>query len=133
MPDAEAVLFANEVFYRAFADKDLAAMEDLWSDGARVSCIHPGWGPIHGRDEVMETWAAIIENPDSPAILCRAAEASVYGEVAFVICYEQFGGDFLIATNVFVREGHVWKMVHHQAGPTSATPPEEEAGEGLVN
>ena len=133
MPDAEAVLFANEVFYRAFADRDLAAMDDLWSQNVQVSCIHPGWGSLRGREEVMESWTAIIENPDSPAILCRGGEASVYGETAIVICYEQFGNDFLIATNVFIREGHFWKMVHHQAGPTSATPPEDEGGGELVN
>ncbi|MFQ5786213.1 MAG: nuclear transport factor 2 family protein, partial [Alphaproteobacteria bacterium] len=31
----------------------------------------------------------------------------------------------LVATNVFVREGAAWKMVHHQAGPTAQTGPGE--------
>ena len=41
--------------------------------------------------------------------------------------YEQVGGGFLVATNWFAREGGAWRMIHHQAGPTSLTElPEEE-------
>jgi hypothetical protein len=43
-----------------------------------------------------------------------------------VICFEEIMNTFLVATNVFVREGRVWKMVHHQAGPTSAQPEIEQ-------
>jgi hypothetical protein len=66
MSDTDAVLFANEAFYRAFADRDEEAMEDLWSATAQVACLHPGWGPLFGRDDVMESWIAIIRNPVSP-------------------------------------------------------------------
>ena len=31
------VLFANEAFYRAFADRDMDAMEDLWAASAPAS------------------------------------------------------------------------------------------------
>ena len=31
MSDTDAVLFANEAFYRAFADRDEASMDDLWA------------------------------------------------------------------------------------------------------
>ena len=43
-----------------------------------------------------------------------------------MICFEEISGSFLIATNIFVREGGRWKMVHHQAGPTNATAPADE-------
>jgi len=123
MPDTDAVLFANEAFYQAFAERDVQAMEDIWSHVAPVSCIHPGWGAIFGREEVMQTWIAIIASEGSPPTLCRGARASVYGDTASVICFEEIGGNVHIATNIFVREGHIWKIVHHQAGPTSAAPP----------
>ena len=35
-------------------------------------------------------------------------------------------GNFLVATNVFVREGRLWKLVHHQAAPTSVRPQADE-------
>ena len=132
IPDADAVLFANEAFYRAFADRDPDAMDDLWSRTAPVSCIHPGWGVIFGRDEVMESWIAIISGAGTPRISCHGASASLYGDVAFVVCFEKFVDNVLIATNVFVREGQVSKMVHHQAGPTTAEPPTEAENEMYV-
>lgn len=129
MSERDAVLFANEAFYRAFADRDMNAMSEIWSARAAVVCIHPGWPPVSGREPVLRTWQAILGTPDSPRIACRAAQAHLGGEMAFVVCYEEIEGQYLIATNVFVREGGPWRMVHHQAGPTSGAPPEEEAGE----
>ncbi len=126
MPDTDAVLFANEAFYQAFAERDVEAMEDLWSREAPVSCIHPGWGVIFGREEVMRSWIALITSEGAPQITCHGAVASLYGDTAVVVCFETLGENVLIATNVFVREGHIWKIVHHQAGPTSAAPPPEE-------
>ena len=123
----EAVLFANDAFYSAFAERDMAAMEALWATEAPVAVIHPGWQALTGRDEVMESWQAILEGPNPPEITCHGASAHVCGDLAYVLCYEQVGGGFLVATNLFVREGGAWRMIHHQAGPTSLTElPEEE-------
>ena len=126
MADTEAVLFANEAFYRAFADRDLTAMDALWSRARKVCCIHPGWIPIFGRDEVMASWEAILGDAEAPDIGCDAARAHVLGGAAFVVCYESLGGGYLAATNVFVREGAVWKLVHHQAGPVPTPPPAQD-------
>lgn len=123
MSDAESVLFANEAFYRAFADRDIAAMDAAWSRTATVSCLHPGWGPIHGREPVMASWRAILSAPGAPAIRPLAPNATVLGDAALVICFESLGNAYAVATNVFVREGSLWKLVHHQAGPTNERPP----------
>ena len=103
-------------------------MDDLWASSDQVSCLHPGWGPLMGREDVVSSWMAIIRNPDSPPILCHDAHAHVYGDVAYVICFEEILGNFLVATNVFIREGRLWKMAHHQAGPTSVRPQIEGGG-----
>ena len=47
-----------------------------------------------------------------------------------VICFEEIAGQYLIATNIFVREGNDWKIVHHQAGPTAGQPDEGESDAG---
>ncbi len=120
MADEQTVLFVNEAFYQAFADGDLAAMDAVWAREAPVACIHPGWAALDGREAVMESWRAILDNENRPAIRCRAAKAHVLSGAAFVICYETIGQGVLVATNVFVREGRSWKMVHHQAGPTTS-------------
>lgn len=124
MSDLDAVLFANEAFYRAFADRDVDAMDDLWASTAPVCCIHPGWEAIYEREDVVESWRAILTGVTPPEINCVAPRVYFYGESAFVVCFEVIHGDHLIATNYFVREEGRWKMVHHQAGPTRAVMPE---------
>lgn len=134
MSDRDAVLFANEAFYLAFQARDMTAMEDTWAHSAPVTCIHPGWSMLVGRDSVLDSWRGIFEGGNAPDIECRAPQAFVYGDVANVLCFEDVGGGFLIASNTFVREGGRWRMVHHQAGATNGTPPpKEETPRGNVN
>lgn len=40
-----------------------------------------------------------------------------------MICFEKVEDQYLVASNIFVREGRGWKLSHHQAGPV-ATPPQ---------
>jgi ketosteroid isomerase-like protein len=123
--DEPTVRFANEAFYTAFLSRDLAAMDEVWSRRSTVTCVHPGWAPLIGRDRVMGSWQAILGNPQSPRIHCRDARVVLLGDIAYVVCYEELDkATFLVATNVFAREDGTWKLVHHQAG---AVPPPEEA------
>ncbi len=117
MSDAVAVLFANEAFYQAFADRDLAAMDSVWSREAPVTCIHPGWNPLSGRDAVMDSWQAILGDANAPAITCRNPGVQLFGDLAYVVCHESLSHGFLVATNIFVREDGPWRMIHHQAAP----------------
>ncbi len=123
MQDEAAVLFVNEEFYRAFAGHDIRAMDALWSRQSPVTCIHPGWEALSGRDTVMDSWAAILTSRTAPSIVCHTPRAFVFGTVAYVVCYESVDGGSLVATNVFVRENDGWKMVHHQAGASPARVP----------
>ena len=111
------VLAANAAFYRAFADRDVDAMDALWAQDARVACVHPGWQALHGRDAVMDSWRSILDSPDAPEIACSNASVHASGDTAFVVCVESLEGGRLVATNVFVREAGEWRMVHHHAGP----------------
>jgi ketosteroid isomerase-like protein len=116
MSDEAAVLFMNQAFYEAFSEHDIGAMDAIWSRQDPVSCIHPGWGTLAGRDAVMESWAAILSGPRAPAINCRSPSAFVFGRIAYVICYEELESIFMVATNVFAREDASWKLIHHHAG-----------------
>lgn len=122
----DKVLQANAAFYRAFAARDLAAMENLWAHRHEVACLHPGWGPLVERAAVMQSWRQILTNPGAPKVACAAPRVWMFGELAFVICFEALGADYLIATNIFAREDGEWRMVHHHAGPTTDRPREPE-------
>jgi ketosteroid isomerase-like protein len=111
------VLEANEEFYRAFAERDVDAMERLWAERHPVACAHPGWDVLDGREEVLRSWRGILGGAGAPSVSCSLAQAHVLGEVAFVTCHELLPGGRLAATNLFVREGGRWRMVHHQASP----------------
>ena len=115
---AEAeIAAANESFYAAFAGGDVGAMDVVWARAHPVTCIHPGWNVLSGREAVMESWEAILSNPEQPRIVAGGAQVQVLGEVAIVTCRELVAGNPLAATNIFVREDGRWRMVHHHAGP----------------
>ncbi len=116
MDEHDAVLLANAAFYRIFAEGDAPAMDALWAKRAPVACIHPGWTALSGRERVMQSWREIFHS-GPPPIRCSDARAHLYGEVAVITCCEAIDGGVLAATNIFVREGGDWRMVHHQAGP----------------
>jgi hypothetical protein len=116
MTDHDAVLAANLEFYRAFAARDLPAMDALWARRAPVACLHPGWTALKDRGAVIESWAGILSNPDAPSIACFDEQVFLYGEVALVLCEEELAGGTLAASNFFVREDGVWRIAHHQAG-----------------
>ena len=51
MPEHAAVLFANDVFYLAFANQDFEAMQSIWAAKTPVTCIHPGWDVLSDRED----------------------------------------------------------------------------------
>jgi len=116
MTDQDTVLAANLEFYRAFAARNLAAMDALWAREAPVACLHPGWTALKDRDAIMESWAGILSNPNAPRIACYDEQAFVYGDAALVLCEEELEGGTLAASNFFVRENGAWRMAHHHAG-----------------
>lgn len=117
MSEEQAVLDANQAFYKAFAARDMAAMERIWALEASVCCIHPGWAPLMGRAQVIESWAAIISDPGAPEISCGETNAVLYQHCALVVCREYLPLGQLLASNLFVLENGDWRLVQHHAGP----------------
>jgi ketosteroid isomerase-like protein len=113
--DEAAILEANDAFYSAFANRDAAAMADLWAREAPVACTHPAWTVLTGRADVIKSWQGILGNPDAPTIEARNAVVQRHGDVALVLCREIVQGSPMEATNVFVREDGTWRMTHHHA------------------
>lgn len=118
----DEVRAANDAFYRAFRERDLAAMDALWATQAPVACLHPGMDALIGREQVMGSWRGILAHPDAPKLECSSVHVFVLGDAAYVTCHEGTPGSraTLVATNVFMREAGGFRMVCHQAGPLSA-------------
>jgi ketosteroid isomerase-like protein len=122
----DAILAANAAYYRAFATGDVATMTRVWADDA-VSCVHPGWPPLVGRDDVIESYRGILTNQNRVRIAHQEEVAIVTGEEGRVLCIEIVEGTALAATNVYRRVDGEWRMVHHQASPIALTDDDEEA------
>lgn len=130
---AEAELLAvNRRFYEALESMDMEMMGEVWSAGAPVSCIHPGWTPIYGKEEVMASFAEIFEGVGGLSFGLREVHASTVGATAWITLVEdieeQRDGQVVrasaMATNIFVREPAGWRLVHHHAAPFEPeTPP----------
>lgn len=124
----EAVLAANDAFYRAFESLDLQRMDAVWDHDSMVRCVHPGWGLLKGRDAVMASWQRLFENAAMMQFSIAGVEATVAGEWAFVHCTEhlsQLVGDRVASAvvqsvNVFRQRGNHWLLVHHHGSQVVA-------------
>jgi ketosteroid isomerase-like protein len=119
MSDEAEIVAANAAYYRAFTGADFTAMSRIWADDG-VSCIHPGWPVLLGRQAILESYRQILRNPDQERIEPRNETVMVAGEEARVFCVEFVGGAALAATNIFRRVDGAWQMTHHQASPIAA-------------
>ncbi len=119
MSDEAAILAANAAYYRAFATADFAAMSRIWADD-NVSCIHPGWPALIGRQAIVESYRQIFSNPNQERIEPRNETVMVAGDEARVLCVEFVAGAALAVTNLFQRVDGAWRMTHHQASPIAA-------------
>ena len=114
MTDEDDILRVNAAYYRAFRTGDDALMGRVWGE-SDVVCLHPGWPPILGRAQVLASYRRIMSNPDQPPVTSHDEEVVITGDVARVICVERVAGAQLIATNMFIRAGADWRMIHHHA------------------
>lgn len=125
--DEVEVLERNRAFYTAFRRRDMATMETIWAQSAKVACIHPGWQAIRGRGEVLASLRAILSQDVVPRIRCEDVSVHLVGDAAFVICEEVLREGRLVATNIFTRENGDWRLLHHQAGPLAPHLEEDDA------
>lgn len=110
-----AVLQANDAFYAAFSAGDYLAMEQLWSRRAEISCSHPGWPEIEGREPVLDSWYSILVLGERLNVLTSNPTVIRHGTTGLVYCIEHFGDVLLVGANTFVVEDGSWRMVSHQA------------------
>ena len=130
MHPSEAEL-ANKAFYMAFNRRDVSAMEALWSQRHEAVCLHPGWPALIGREAIMESWRAILANPDQPPVTFHSADPCRMGTgMVAVVCYEVVAGSTMVATNLFVEEDGQPKLVLHQSG--GLRPPAAGVGGGFA-
>jgi len=116
MTEDEALRAANAAYYVAFARRDADAMARLWAQEG-LSCIHPGWPPLFGRDAVLASYRDIFRNPLQEEIELSAETVIRAGNDGRIVCFERVGPALLVATNWFRKVKGEFRLIHHQASP----------------
>ncbi len=86
--DAKEVQEANARFYRAFESLEISRMDQIWSHGDHVRCIHPGWHLLEGWEAVRQSWDAIFKNSGEMRFSIADVDVHVADDLAWVTCAE---------------------------------------------
>ena len=120
-PVSASVLAANQAFYDAHEQRDLAAMSAVWEHSDRVCCVHPGWPILRSWMLVEESWRRIFSGNGRNQFIITNVEVSGGADVVWVTLDENLvegaATGTVAATNVFVRTERGWKMVLHHGSP----------------
>ncbi len=149
--DVRQVERANQAFYDAVEAGDMGLLEAVLLDGplaGSVCVVHPGWPVLRGRPQVLRSFALIMANTDYMQFFLTDVEIAVAGDTALVTCSEnilsggpaepdgsagELVGGLVVATNVFRRTEHGWRLWSHHGSPVMATEDDtddDEFGDG---
>lgn len=137
LSDREAVLAANAVFYRALESKDADAMAETWARVPHARCIHPGWEPLYGWEEIIGSWSQIFRSQDPLRFELADVVVRVSGGLGWVELAEHVEAVHegkpartqVLATNLFERQPDGrWLMIHHHASPIMVRQPAPRRG-----
>lgn len=120
-------------FYEAMQRGDLALMMAVWADDDEIVCVHPGsGGRVVGPQAVRDSFEAIFGNGGVPV---QAEQIHRLETLACAVHHlvERIAIDgpegqqqaFVLATNVYLKTAHGWRLAAHHASP--ATPEEIQA------
>jgi ketosteroid isomerase-like protein len=112
-------------FYEAIEDliagRGGEKMRSVWHHSPDVSSAHPTGDWANGWAEVSATWDVVesIGKAGNGGSSVHNIRVHRYGDTAYTTCVFQvapsWGGGKLNCTNVLVRVGGEWKIVHHHA------------------
>ncbi|NJP96151.1 nuclear transport factor 2 family protein [Nonomuraea sp. FMUSA5-5] len=142
--DTAAIETVNQEFYAAIESADLDKMTEIWAEDTtddQVSCVHPGWTLLTGRQEVLRSWALIMANTTYIQFVLTDVNTTVLGDVAVLTCVENiltageegeasFAAGKVVASNVYLRTPQGWRLwMHHGSPVLQGDDDEEEEGE----
>jgi hypothetical protein len=131
--DCGAVLQVNSAYYRAFSEKNMQSMEQVWLPDTASVCIHPSAKPLVGAKDVLACFQRMFESSDGAFqrnwMEPNQIRLSVKGATAIVTCEEYvYARRFvrgkkrqtelihkLQSTNIFRKVGSKWFMTYHHS------------------
>ena len=123
----KAVEQANEAFYVAWSNGDVAEMSKVWAKADYASAIHSDAAiPLLGWGNVKKGWQAIFARNRAINVRGRAKARHMSGNIAWVVESTEFEigwtengqsahKDEFLTTKIFERHGDEWLLVHFHA------------------
>ncbi|HTD03481.1 YybH family protein [Undibacterium sp.] len=116
-------------FYDALSRADLEGLMALWAEDEEIVCIHPGAPRLIGHAAIRASWEAIFERGSvhiRPVQL--HATHNMLSSVHSIIEEVDSGSDaaqdvHILATNVYVKTPHGWRIATHHASIAAGKPP----------
>jgi ketosteroid isomerase-like protein len=114
-------------FYDALNRADVEALMLLWADDDEIFCIHPNGPRLRGHAAIQASWEAILEQGGLQIRPTQLHEShNLMSAVHSVIEGATSGSSepaHLLATNVYMKTPHGWRMVmHHVSVAPGAMP-----------
>lgn len=122
---------ASAQFYAALnrmLKGDAGPMQGIWSHGADVTAMHPIGGRHVGWDAVRTSFEKVSELASDGKVELRDQLVHIIGDVGYEAGVER-GRVTLAAepvtiehrvTNIYRREGGIWKIIHHHTDTSPA-------------
>lgn len=122
----------EHAFYDALQHADLERLMACWADEDDIVCVHPGGPRLVGHAAVRAAFEALLSQggvairPEQVRRL-DAGSCSVHSVVERldVVSDDGLQAAWVLATNVYAKTAHGWRLVTHHASPGPGSEPVE--------
>ena len=124
-PESATADDVEAAFYEALQSGNVEQLMALWVDEADIACIHPGGARLRGPVAIRASFEAMFA--DGAGLKASVGHVNRLESVASAVHHvlerievmtpqgPAFG--YVIATNVYMKTAHGWRMVLHHASP----------------
>lgn len=123
----------ESAFYEAISKADLDGLMALWADEEEIVCIHPGASRLIGHNAIRSSWESIFERGGIEIHATRLHVThnmltAIHSVIEEVKRSQSSTGKMaddahIIATNVYMKTPHGWRIVVHHAAVAAGKPP----------
>lgn len=120
---------AEDAFYAAFENTDIATMMSVWADNDTIVCVHPLQRPLYGVAEIRRGFEQIFEGePSMEFRLTRLHQMSTDTTVIHIVEENILVGEDrephapVLVTNIYQKGEEGWRMVLHHSSPAPRGP-----------
>ena len=112
--------------YESMRRGDIERLMAVWSDDDEICCVHPGGGRLLGVGAIRASFEAMFGNGTIDAEPHRVRRLESHSSAVHSVLEririataegERFG--WVVATNVYLKSSHGWRLVAHHASPSS--------------